>query len=100
MENVPQIINLNNIEDYEEWNNFLNSLGYTTFDGIVNSHDVGVAQWRRRFFAVSILNYKGTLNNKKPIMEILNDFYKAKFKYKQKSLRSIIKTKKDFIKKQ
>lgn len=61
MENVPQVISSDNINDFHEWQDFLKSKGYTNYIQVLNSKDYGVPQNRERAFMVSILgeyNYK------------------------------------------
>ena len=55
MENVPEVIGLKNIDDFNKWILKLESLGYSTYVDILNAKDYGVPQSRRRCFAVSIL---------------------------------------------
>ncbi len=56
MENVPQVHGKKNIEDFEKWLEFLQSLGYVNNWQDLNAKDYGVAQNRNRTFMVSILN--------------------------------------------
>lgn len=55
MENVPQVHGKKNLEDFNEWLAFLESLGYRNFWQDLNAKDYGVAQNRNRCFCVSIL---------------------------------------------
>lgn len=59
MENVSQVHSEKNMPDFQEWINFLNTLGYSSFYQDLNSKDFGVPQNRERTFMVSIL---GTWN--------------------------------------
>lgn len=61
MENVPQVISDQNINDFHSWCDFLESKGYKCYTQVLNAKDYGVAQNRERCFMVSILgdyNYK------------------------------------------
>lgn len=61
MENVPQVISPANIDDFHDWQDFLSSLGYTSYVSVLNAKDYGVAQNRERCFMFSFLgeyNYK------------------------------------------
>lgn len=61
MENVPAIISPINKPHYQKWLDFLDSLGYSSYNQILNASDYGVAQNRERMFCVSLLgdyNYK------------------------------------------
>lgn len=55
MENVPQVISKKNIDDFNKWLDFLNSLGYSSVYEVLNAKDYGIPQNRRRCFMVSIL---------------------------------------------
>ena len=55
MENVPQVIGKGNKEDFDEWYNFLASLGYSSKYKILNSKNFGIPQNRQRCYMVSIL---------------------------------------------
>ena len=54
MENVPEVIGANNIDDFHLWQDFLVSKGYTNYVKILNAKDYGVAQNRNRCFMVSL----------------------------------------------
>ena len=61
MENVPAVVQSANIKDFNLWQDFLTSKGYTNFTQNLNAKDFGVAQNRERTFMVSLLgeyNYK------------------------------------------
>ena len=58
MENVPQVHGKKNIDDFNQWINFLENKGYHNFWKDLNSKDFGVAQNRNRTFMVSLLNRK------------------------------------------
>lgn len=55
MENVPQVHGKKNIDDFNKWIAFLESIGYSNFYQDLNAKDYGVAQNRNRCFMVSIL---------------------------------------------
>lgn len=55
MENVPAIISPINKPHYQKWLDFLDSLGYSSYNQILNGCDYGVAQNRERMFCVSLL---------------------------------------------
>lgn len=55
MENVPAIHNKKNIADFEEWQHFLEEIGYTNYWQDLNAKDYGVAQNRNRCFMFSFL---------------------------------------------
>lgn len=55
MENVPGVISERNIEQFAEWLNVLDSLGYKTKWQKLNATDFNVPQNRERLFALSVL---------------------------------------------
>lgn len=55
MENVPEVIGVRNIKDFQKWEAKLSSLGYTNFVDILNAKNYGIPQNRRRCFMISIL---------------------------------------------
>ena len=55
MENVPQVHGKKNMDDFQKWLNFLESLGYHSTWADLNAKDFGVAQSRNRCFCVSLL---------------------------------------------
>lgn len=58
MENVPAILQEKNRNDFYNWCNFLESLGYTNRYAKLNAKDYGIPQNRERVFMVSFLgNY-------------------------------------------
>lgn len=66
MENVPQVIGKNNINDFQQWLKKLESLGYSNHIQILNAKDYGIPQNRKRCFMVSILG-EYTYNFPKPV---------------------------------
>jgi DNA-cytosine methyltransferase len=62
MENVPQVANKKNKEDFDTWVEFLESKGYTNKWCMLNAKEVGypepIPQNRNRCFMVSVLNPK------------------------------------------
>lgn len=80
MENVPQIISHLHIKDYNNWKDYLSSMGYTTFDGCINPMGFKFPQSRNRFFAISILDYNGPISKDKEIFEIINEHHYGEYK--------------------
>lgn len=54
MENVKNLLSKRFIGSYQEWVEFLNEQGYTTYTQVLDALDYGVAQHRERVFSVSI----------------------------------------------
>lgn len=56
MENVVNIVSKAHKEEYLFWKDKLTSLGYKSYDGILDARDFGIPQSRKRFFCFSVLN--------------------------------------------
>ncbi|MFV0499325.1 MAG: DNA cytosine methyltransferase, partial [Bacilli bacterium] len=76
---------------YNVWKEYLASLGYTTFDGLINPSNIKFPQSRSRFFALSVLNYEGTKSNNVSIFEHIKEYRKNEFP-KYPSLAKCLKT--------
>lgn len=79
MENVPQVINNKNKDDFKKWQLKLESLGYTNFVKILNAKDYGIPQNRKRCFMVSFLGRKNftfpePIKLEKTLKDYLSDF--------------------------
>lgn len=55
MENVKNLVGKKFINQFNQWLDYLKSLGYTNYWQVLNSKDYGVPQNRERVFVVSIL---------------------------------------------
>ena len=70
LENVSAMLFKRNIPEYEKWRNFLKTLGYKTSTQTLDATQFGIPQKRKRVFGLSILNYKGNVNEEdEPIIE-------------------------------
>ena len=75
MENVPQVISDKNIDNFNTWCSFLESLGYTNKYKILNGKDFGIAQNRKRCFMFSFLGeYDYTFPKEIPLKTRLKDY--------------------------
>lgn len=75
MENVPQVHGKKNINDFEKWLGFLESLGYTNYWQDLNAKNYGVAQNRNRCFMFSFLgNYSYDFPQPIPLTKRLKDY--------------------------
>ena len=75
MENVPQVHGKKNINDFEKWLGFLESLGYTNYWQDLNAKNYGVAQNRNRCFMFSFLgNYSYIFPQPIPLKKKLKDY--------------------------
>lgn len=78
MENVPQVINQKNMDNFLKWCIFLESKGYSNYYDILNAKDYGVAQKRKRCFMISILgSYKYEFPKKEPLEKTVNDYLES-----------------------
>lgn len=74
MENVPQVCGAGNEENFVEWQQELEKLGYKSYFEILNAKDYGIPQNRERCFMVSILgNYSYSFPKKIPLKLKLKD---------------------------
>lgn len=74
MENVPQVHSDKNIEDFNNWIEFLHTLGYNNFYQDLNASQYGVPQNRDRCFMVSMLgNYDYVFPKKIPLKIKMKD---------------------------
>lgn len=53
-ENVPDAINSRHFENFQSYMDELDELNYNTYYSVLNAHDLGSAQKRKRLFAISI----------------------------------------------
>lgn len=76
MENVKNIVSKRFIGKFNEWLDFLKSLGYRTDWKILNAKDFGIPQNRERCFAISILggNSPFPFPSKIPLNSRLSDY--------------------------
>lgn len=75
MENVPEVIGANNIDDFHLWQDFLVSKCYTNYVKILNAKDYGVAQNRNRCFMVSLLGeYNYHFPEPIPLAKCIDDY--------------------------
>ena len=74
MENVPEVIGIRNIKDFQKWEAKLTQLGYTNYVGVLNAKNYGIPQNRRRCFMISILgDYSYDLPKATPLKYLLED---------------------------
>ena len=59
MENVKNIVSKRFKPLFQEWVDYLSSLGYKSFYQILNSKNYGIPQNRERCFMISVLDYDG-----------------------------------------
>jgi DNA (cytosine-5)-methyltransferase 1 len=79
MENVPEVIGSSFIKDFQEWEAFLTSLGYSSYTEILNAKHYGIPQNRQRAFMVSILGeYLYDFPQKMPLDLKLRDMLEEK----------------------
>lgn len=96
MENVPEVIGQKNIQDFRQWQYFLEELGYMNYTQTLNAKHYGVAQNRNRTFMVSILgeyNYRfpSKVKLEKTIADYLEEEVEDKFYIKGEKLEMLHK---------
>lgn len=96
MENVPQVIDANNINDFNLWFNSLSSMGYRSYVSILNSKDYGIPQNRKRCFMVSCLGdyyyeFPMKQKNRKTLKELLEHDVSQKYFLSEKMKKYIIR---------
>ena len=78
MENVPDVIGKKNISDFQQWQLFLEKLGYKNYVEILNAKDYGIPQNRRRCFMISLLgDYSYTFPDKQALHLRLKDMLES-----------------------
>ena len=74
MENVPQVIGQQNVDDFNKWQLRLEQFGYCNYHQLLNAKNYGIPQNRNRCFMVSILGeYNYNFPKKKKLKLRLND---------------------------
>lgn len=74
MENVPQVIGTENVDNFNEWQLKLEQLGYKNYHNNLIATGYGIPQTRNRTFMISILgNYSYTFPNTIPLKLKLKD---------------------------
>ena len=75
MENVAQVHNDHNIDDFNIWINYLKEKGYSNFYKDLNAKDYNLGQNRVRCFMVSILGeWDFKFPNKVPLTKTIDDY--------------------------
>lgn len=97
MENVPQVHSKKNINDFQEWLDYLTSLGYTNHYKDLCASDYGVAQHRKRCFMFSFLgdfeyHFPEPFQLTKKIKDYLEDNVDDKFYIKTPKAEALIKS--------
>jgi DNA (cytosine-5)-methyltransferase 1 len=92
MENVPQVIGCNAINDFQEWRAKLESLGYSNYVEVLNAKDYGIPQNRERCFMVSILgdynyNFPKKIPLEKKLKDLLEDNVDEKYYLSDKMIK-------------
>lgn len=78
MENVPDVHNEKNINEFREWLTFLESKGYSNYYKDLNAKDFNVAQNRNRCYMISILgNWYYEFPQAVPLTKNLSDYLES-----------------------
>ena len=96
MENVPDLIGVRNIKDFQKWEAKLTELGYTNFVGVLNAKNYGIPQNRRRCFMLSIYgDYSYDLPKATPLVyrlkDLLEDNVDEKYYLSKKAIIGLIR---------
>ena len=97
MENVPEVIETNNIKHFAKWVEELEKLGYKNKWQCLNAKDFEIPQNRDRCFMVSVLgDYYYNFPNKKPLKlklkDMLEDNVDESFYLSERAVRGIENT--------
>lgn len=98
MENVPQVHGKKNKASFDEWCQFLESLGYKNYWKDLNAKDYGVPQSRNRCFMVSLLGdysyeFPEPIELKLKLQDLLEDKVDEKYYLSDKALQGCVNTK-------
>ena len=96
MENVPQVHANANMEDFQNWIDFLTSLGYVSYWQDLNAKNYGVAQNRERCFMFSFLgeynyHFPRPIPLKKRLKDYLEDDVDEKYYINNEKAEKLIK---------
>ena len=96
MENVPQVHSQDNMPDFRNWLDFLESLGYTNYYQDLNAKNYGVAQNRERCFMFSFLgeynyHFPQPIPLKKKLKDYLEDNVDEKYYINNEKADKLIK---------
>lgn len=96
MENVPQVHADANMVDFQNWIDFLTSLGYVSYWKDLNAKNYGVAQNRERCFMFSFLgeynyHFPQPIPLKKKLKDYLEDNVDEKYYIKNEKAEKLIK---------
>ena len=84
MENVPEVIGKNNINDFQKWVKTLEDLGYQNYTNILKGNEFGIAQSRKRCFMISVLgevcfSWNKGWKNTRNLSDFLEDYVELKY---------------------
>lgn len=100
MENVKNLVGKKFMPDFQEWINYLESIGYTNYWKVLNAKDYGVPQNRERVFMVSVYGshepyvFPETETLVKRLKDVLEDEVEEKFYLSDERIGNIIFRKK------
>lgn len=98
MENVPQVHGKKNKTSFDEWCQFLESLGYKNYWKDLNAKDYGVPQSRNRCFMVSLrgdysYEFPEPIELKLKLQDLLEDEVDERYFLSDKALQGCVNTK-------
>ena len=97
MENVPQVIGTENVNDFNKWQTTLESLGYKNYHQNLIATDYGIPQTRNRTFMISILgDYSYTFPQPIPLKlklkDMLEDNVDEKYYLSENAIKGMFET--------
>ena len=97
MENVPDVIGTNNIEDFKEWLHELEQMGYSNYVECLNAKNYGIPQNRNRAFMVSIMGeysytFPSKIKLKHRLKDMLEDEVDEKYYLSERAIKGMMNT--------
>lgn len=97
MENVPQVHGKNNKESFDNWCEFLESIGYKNYWKDLNAKDYGVPQSRNRCFMVSLLGdyfyeFPTPVKLEKTLDDLLESEVDEKYYLSERAMNGVLTT--------
>lgn len=97
MENVPDLVGVKFVDQFNRWRESLEKLGYTNYVEILNAKDYGIPQNRRRVFMISIqgdyaYDMPLPIERKHCLGDVLDQNVDEKYFLSEKMLKGMIQT--------
>lgn len=97
MENVPDLVGVKFVDQFNRWRESLEKLGYTNYVEILNAKDYGIPQNRRRVFMISIqgdyaYDMPLPIERKHCLGDVLDQNVDEKYFLSEKMIKGMIQT--------